>query len=648
MDSKIQVYYPNITNDQRYYLENISEKDREQLMSDEVEYDKDGEIIWYNKHTESGILDRLLQTGFSKPERLDGDALFILYKYRFNSNLVDLVALFKGELTSNDIIYKIRHQTLKIRYRKEFVILRQGEMLAQLEINGVNRGDPQDIEKYMQYLRNHPSLFGLKESMASNDTDLVTENRGIGMAISSLIEFSKLIFKEEFRENFVAYEYHKVIAYKLMKAYDGLTTRLLINIPPRFGKTKLAVILFISWCMGRSPSAKFIHATYSHKLARQNCEEIRRVMTSEIYQKIFPHVKLESSRADYVQTTAGGFVYATGSEGSVTGFGAGSNSLQDGFGGCLILDDPHKASEIYSTTTREKVIRNYYGTLRSRVNNQVLTPIIVIGQRLHPLDLWGTLIEKDKDIKAREGWEKVIFPVFKDGVFLENFNMDVKSIKLLESNQSYIFASQYQQKPVPQGGVLFKDEWWRWYKVDNKPNMKRYIITGDTAQKTGESNSFSVFQLWGSASDGNIYLLDSVRGKWKAPDLRRNFINFYQSSLAKTGQNMLQIHIEDKSSGTGLIQDLQIEHKLNVIPIQRSRDKVSRAYDNMPYIESGKVYLPERAIWINDYLNEFRTFSDLDKGNSENDDQVDATLDAIDILLRRKNKGLFAIEGLKL
>ena len=519
-------------------------------------------------------------------------------------------------------------------------------MLNQLEENAVNRGDTQDIDKYNDYVDRYFDLLGLDEAYGSREGDITKKNRLFGMAVSNLLCFCDLIFREEFKEEFIAYEYHKVIAHKLMGAYDGIVRRLLINIPPRFGKTNLAVIMFISWCMGRNPKSKFIHITYGHKLARQNCESIRKVMNSETYQKIFPDVKLDSSRQDYIQTVQGGYVHASGSEGTVTGFGCGHNVTQKGFGGALIIDDPHKSDEVYSNTKRNKVLNNYYQTLRSRVNDQVNTPIIIIGQRLHQEDLWGFLMKKDEGNKNPEGWDKVIFPIVKDGVFLENFNTDPKTIKLLEENSSYVYQSQYLQEPIPKGGLLFKEEWWKWFDPDHRPNMSRYIITGDTAQKTSEVHSFSVFQCWGVSTEGYIYLIDLIRGKWKAPDLRRNFINFYDSSLAKTGQTIIQVYIEDKSSGTGLIQDLQSQNQLDIIPVKRYTDKVSRSYDMIPYIEGGAVYLPKKAIWLSDYLNEFRLFSDLDKGDNLKDDQIDATLDAIDILLRKTKKSYYSMAGL--
>jgi predicted phage terminase large subunit-like protein len=84
-----------------------------------------------------------------------------------------------------------------------------------------------------------------------------------------------------------------------------------------------------------------------------------------------------------------------------------------------------------------------------------------------------------------------------------------------------------------------------------------------------------------------------------------------------------QEKVEDKVSGTGLIQTLRREG-IPILPIQRNRDKVSRAHDAAPFIESGNVLLPEFAPWLSDFLAEVAAFP-----NGAHDDQIDPMFDAI-------------------
>ena len=87
--------------------------------------------------------------------------------------------------------------------------------------------------------------------------------------------------------------------------------------------------------------------------------------------------------------------------------------------------------------------------------------------------------------------------------------------------------------------------------------------------------------------------------------------------------------VEDKSSGTGLIQTLAREG-VPVIPMQRNKDKISRANDVLPIVESGQVYLPQNAEFLSAYLAEFGTFP-----MGAHDDQIDPTIDAISNMMQQ-------------
>ena len=182
-----------------------------------------------------------------------------------------------------------------------------------------------------------------------------------------------------------------------------------------------------------------------------------------------------------------------------------------------------------------------------------------------------------------------------------------------------------EQRPAPIGGGIFKDEYWRFYK--DLPTIVSKRIFGDTALKTKEMNDFSVFQCWGKSKEGQIYLLDQVRGKWEAPELKIQAKAFYNKhNVGYAHVNAFKI--EDKSSGTGLIQSLRREG-LPIVEIPRDTDKVTRANDSVGLLASGNVYLPEDAPWLSDYLAEFSIFP-----NAKHDDQVDPTMDAIEDFLR--------------
>jgi predicted phage terminase large subunit-like protein len=221
---------------------------------------------------------------------------------------------------------------------------------------------------------------------------------------------------------------------------------------------------------------------------------------------------------------------------------------------------------------------------------------------------------------------------------LWSYKYDEKQIENLRQADPYTCASQYDQDPSPLGGSLFKAEWVRYYKLGSIIPEYRFI-TADTAQKVKTVNDYSVLQLWG-VLQGNLYLLDQLRGKWEAPELETNFVAFWSKHYNPTSTvgKLRTAYVEDKASGTGLIQHIKRLTK-PVIPIkaiQRNIDKVTRALDGVPYVASGKVFIPSDAKFTLDFVTELVVFSaDM---THRHDDQVDTMLDAIDVAFMPNKK----------
>ncbi len=180
------------------------------------------------------------------------------------------------------------------------------------------------------------------------------------------------------------------------------------------------------------------------------------------------------------------------------------------------------------------------------------------------------------------------------------------------------------QEPVADGGNLFKTS--DIGRYDEIPPLVWRAIYVDTAQKTAERNDYTVFQHWGRSKDGKAYLIDQVRGKFEAPELETTALAFWakarQMDADKFG-NLRKMMVEDKVSGTGLIQSL-VRKAIPVIAIQRTKDKYTRALDVVPYVATGQVFIPKTASWINDLISELAAFPE-----GKHDDQVDPALDAI-------------------
>ena len=418
--------------------------------------------------------------------------------------------------------------------------------------------------------------------------------------------------------------HQRKICQSLEQVLLGRVNRLLINVPPRSGKTETAVKSFIGWGMGMFPDSEFIHASYSKRLATSNTYEVRAMMQNETYKEIFPWTALQddSKARDEFRTAHGGIVYATGADGTITGYGAGK--MRPGFGGAIIIDDPHKAGDANSSVMRKNVIDWYQQTMESRLNKRS-DPIIIIMQRLHEDDLSGWLLGGG----SGEKWNHINIPARTDeGTSFWPAQFHDEMLERLESSSPYVFAGQYMQRPSPRGGGLFRDNWWRYLAAP--PPIQWRTIYADTSQKTADHNDYSVFQCWGYSVTGQAVMLDMIRGKWEAPELEAMARAFWAKHKATQNQGTLRaMKVEDKVSGTGLIQTLKREG-IPIIGMKRNVDKITRAFDAAPLIESGNVILMQDTPHLTDFISEASTFP-----NAAHDDMIDAAMSAISDILQQ-------------
>lgn len=218
------------------------------------------------------------------------------------------------------------------------------------------------------------------------------------------------------------------------------------------------------------------------------------------------------------------------------------------------------------------------------------------------------------------------------GTMLWERKHDHEKFRILEEGDPYTCSAQMQQDPTPPGGGMFKDAYWRYYDV-LPADIYLYRIYGDTAQKTKEHNDWSVFQLWGKSRTQGIFLIDQIRGKWEAPDLESKLVDFWNKHKPTQHKpfGAQVVKIEDKSSGSSLIQSIKRDYFIPVEPIQRNTDKVLRAMGVVKYFAANYIHLPKEADWVHDYKEEFRKFTPL--MTHKHDDQIDPTMDAVEDLI---------------
>jgi predicted phage terminase large subunit-like protein len=275
----------------------------------------------------------------------------------------------------------------------------------------------------------------------------------------------------------------------------------------------------------------------------------------------------------------------------------------------------------------------YDHTLYSRLNEKLSGAIVLIMHRLHEDDLAGhVLAQEDWDVVrlpalAEEDERHRVETVFGSQSFCrkagEALHPEREPPEMLAQLRrtlgEYNFAGQYQQAPSPQGGGMVKAAWFKSYAANDQPEKFDQIVQSwDTANKASELSDFSVCTSWGIKGK-NLYLLHVLRKRMEYPELKRAVREQCEAFEANV------VLIEDKASGTQLIQELIEQGLYAVTRYQPQSDKIMRMHVQTAMIENGFVHLPKEAAWLAEYLHELTVFP---KG--KHDDQVDSTAQMLD------------------
>ncbi len=416
----------------------------------------------------------------------------------------------------------------------------------------------------------------------------------------------------------------QVIAAELEACRRGETKRLIINVPPRSLKSLCASIAFPAWLLGHDPSAQIIAVSYGGELANKLSSDCRNLLASSFYQDLFS-TRLSTHRQALQEfsTTKNGFRMATSVGGVLTGRGADY----------LVIDDALKPDEALSGSQRNACNEWFDHTLYSRLNNKRDGCIILIAQRLHEDDLVG-------HVMGIEPWKVIRFPAIaeEDETHMIQTPYGMRKFErrageplhparepleilnhLREALGEYNFAAQYLQSPAPLGGGLVKAEWFKTYTTVDVPQKFELILQSwDTANKPTELADYSVCTTWG-VKEKHLYLLQVIRKRLGYPELKRAVREQAELFDPQT------ILIEDRASGTQLIQELVSEGMYSIKSYEPAMDKIMRMHSVTSTIENGFVHLPDKACWLAEYIHELTVFP---KG--KNDDQADSTSQALD------------------
>jgi predicted phage terminase large subunit-like protein len=408
-----------------------------------------------------------------------------------------------------------------------------------------------------------------------------------------------------------------VLAEHLQAFAAGKTKRLIVNLPPRGGKSVYASIALPLWILGHDPTRRLICASYGAELASRFSRDTRTLMESAWVRALFPALRPgDKMTEEQLTTTRQGYRLAASVGGALTGLG----------GDYLIIDDPTKASDAWSDSARTAANDWFTNTALSRLDDKRTGGILIVMQRQHVDDLVGCVLDR-----SGEDWTVLSLPaiaqeherfVLRDGrVFIrepgealhpEREPFEVL-MKLKRQLGTYDFSAQYLQQPVPIEGHIVK---WGWFKTFAPPistEPKDDIIQSwDTAVKGTEYADYSVCTTWLNRGDDH-FLLDVYRERLNYPELKQAVIDLARRHGAMT------VLIEDAGTGAALVDELQTDGPIRPVAVEPEGDKITRFSRSTRLIEPGYVHLPSTATWLQDFQKELLSFP-----NSRHDDQVDS------------------------
>jgi predicted phage terminase large subunit-like protein len=474
------------------------------------------------------------------------------------------------------------------------------------------------------------------------------------------LAFNRVFHKVLCEEQFIVNLHHVIAAQVIDDIFAGKITRLIVNEPPRYTKTIQFVKHLIARGLAMYPRSRWMHLTGGDELAIDNSKDIKSIIESDLYQILWPtQLRNDSKSAGLWHTKTGGTVFAGSAAGQIMGFGAGY-MMDNCISGALSIDDPIKPEDSFSDALRNKINKRFVSTAKTRCALPT-TPIIITMQRIHKNDLSGFCLTGGTD----ETWDHLIFPsTIKDINVADEYPeewthgrpykykyptgplWEFKSDKEDQDRQRnanvYVFQSQQMQQPEEEGGGIFNDKWWMYYQSVDTVACTITLLDGtvlpyefigcvsDTALKKEEINDFQALSAWVKFPLG-IALIDLIHKRMETPELLKEQKKFYDKYMYEHGRMNMGARerlIEDKASGTGLIQTIRNERGQNyIIGVPRSKDKVQRANDAAPSIEEGKVWLPKFAPYTTEFRDEFRQFSK--QLTHKHDDMIDVTIDAI-------------------
>lgn len=445
----------------------------------------------------------------------------------------------------------------------------------------------------------------------------------------------------------------------------GEIKRLIINVPPRSGKSNFFAICWPAWVWAWAPATQFMFLSYSSSLSVEHSVKCRQVIESQWYQERFPrgwHIADDQNTKHDFVNTMGGRRRATSIPGGITGHG----------GDIVAIDDPLNAEDATSEAELTRAARVCIEAVGTRLNDPKTGRAVLTMQRLSVKD-------PTQEFLSMGGWEHLVIPMEHERarsfvthrevlgtngrsgeMVREEFQRDPRTaegqllipdrlpaetiVRMKAGMHALKWAGQFQQRPAPMEGHLFKLRDWRFWQGDEglshrlgyslhprrpegcvraedapaRPlrleDLDEMILSVDPSFRKTDDGSFVAIHVWGKLGARRL-LLYRVHRRMDFTDTVTELLRVIE--MFPEARRKL---IEGKANGDAIISTLERNHSvygLEAVPV--THDKMQRAMAMTPYHTGHNVELPEGAEWTDEYVTQHAEFP-----NGASDDDVDA------------------------
>lgn len=453
------------------------------------------------------------------------------------------------------------------------------------------------------------------------------------LARRDYLEFVKLMYEHLTGRELIVTPFQTHLAtvceYAIRELLAGREPRIIVEAPPRHGKSLFVSNYLAPWLYLQDPSLFVIHTTYNQAYANDLGKLVREVMFAPLYGQLSPRAAPDPNTAavNRIDTMARGEYHATGLGGALTGLG----------GHLMILDDPIKnAEEADSPTEMEKQWEWYTRVFRQRAMPK--SGIFIVLTRWGENDVAGRVIETARTNPTADQWrvfkyealctDPAIDPLRRpEGAPLDPVRYPVEALNRLKASISpRAWSAQFQQAPVPISGTFFDMK-----EVEDvirpvgaiPPTDKLSVyITVDFAIGEKDHNDYTVVWAFGVDADDNAWFLPDVQRFRKADSTVIDVLLDMAERL-----NACELIVEDGHifrALRDLLKQRMRERKryFSLTSPYPTKDKTSRAVPLRARIQQKKVFFPDCPLVRDVFVHEAASFGG--KKSTVHDDTIDA------------------------